>query len=32
MTPFFMTEDGLLNRITIPKNEYGRQYEFDIRL
>ena len=31
MTPFIMTEDGLVNRITIPKNEYGHQFEFDIR-
>jgi len=32
MTPFIMTDDGLINRITIPKNEYGRQFEFDIRI
>lgn len=32
MTPFVMTDNGLINRITIPKNEYGRQFEFDIRI
>ena len=32
MTPFIMTDNGLINRITIPKNEYGKQFEFDIRI
>jgi len=32
MTPLMMTDKGLINREEIPKNEYGRQFEFNLRV
>lgn len=32
MTPFVMTHDGLVERVHIPKNEFGKQFSYDIRI
>jgi hypothetical protein len=32
MTPFIMTQDGLVERVRIPKNEFGKQFSYDIRI
>ena len=32
MTPFVMTQDGLVERKHIPQNEFGKQFTYDIRI